>query len=143
MKKIGHRVGVRRITHPDAATTNNVRTGRSPARLANFISLSGQALNFGASIIALVCALRVLQPVFLFLRCLLSSSSTFVPVAMTVSTVTHHLSAIPSVNLMDSISDPTRSFRFYPCLSEGTLRTAKFCTEKRKCSKTDQHRDKS
>lgn len=65
VKKIGHRVGVRRITHPDAATTNNVRTGPSPARLANFISLSGQALNFGASII--VCALRALQPaVFLF-----------------------------------------------------------------------------
>lgn len=61
MKKIGHRVGVRRITHPSAATANNVRTGRSPVRLANFISLSGQALNFGASIIVLVCALRALQ----------------------------------------------------------------------------------
>lgn len=61
MKKIGHRVGVRRITHPSAATANNVRTGRLPARLANFISLSGQALNFGTSIIALVCALRALQ----------------------------------------------------------------------------------
>lgn len=70
MKKIGHRVGVRRITHPDAATTNNVRTGRSPARLANFISLSGQALNFGASIIALVCALRA--------RCNRRSSSSYV-----------------------------------------------------------------
>jgi len=61
VKKIGHRVGVRRITHPSAATANNVRTGRSPARLANFISLSGQALNFGASIIALVYTLRALQ----------------------------------------------------------------------------------
>lgn len=60
-KKIGHRVGMRRTTHPGAATANNVRTGRSPARLANFISLSGQALNFGASIIALVRALRALQ----------------------------------------------------------------------------------
>lgn len=60
-KKIGHRVGVRRATHPGAAAANNVRTGRSPARLANFISLSGQALNFGASIIASVCALRALQ----------------------------------------------------------------------------------
>lgn len=60
-KKIGHRVGMRRTTHPGAATANNVRTGRSPARLANFISLSGQALNFRASIIALVRALRALQ----------------------------------------------------------------------------------
>lgn len=61
---------LRRITHPDAATTNNVRTGRLPARLANFISLSGQALNFGASIIALVCALRA--------RCNRRSSSSYI-----------------------------------------------------------------
>lgn len=64
--------------HPGAAIANNVRTGRSPARLANFISLSGQALNFGASIIALVCERPSHAAAALFLLpCrFLSSSST-------------------------------------------------------------------
>lgn len=74
MKKIGHRVGVRRITHPAVAAANNVRTGRPPARLANFISLSGQALNFGASIIALARPPRALAALVTSSS---SSSSTF------------------------------------------------------------------
>lgn len=55
-EKIGHRVVA---TRTRTAKANNDRTGHSLARLVNFISLGGQALNFGTSIIALRF---VLQP---------------------------------------------------------------------------------